>query len=404
MEIAAEGVVVGYGERKANFHGLGRRVGNRYTPFRPVVCIQACRTPYGAFGGSLKAFSAPELGALAIQEVLRRAAGQIVPEEVDYVFMGQVVTAGSGQHPARQAAMLGGLPASVPAVTLNKVCASAMKTLDLGAQMIQLKRAEVVIAGGQESMSSAPYLLPDMRWGARMGVPTGRVLDAMVFDGLWDAFHERHMALHGSEAADEFGIGRQEQDEWACRSQQAAHLARSQGRLDEEIFPILVQRGKEQVVFDRDEGLRPASTPEVLAGLPSVFNHLSAVTGRSGSVTAGNAPGVSDGADVCLLMSGEMAAQRSVTPLFTLLDYAEVSSAPRDIAVVPGLAIRKILEQNDFPWNKWISWRSTRPSLQWFSSARGRFWACPGRRWNARSTSTGAPSPMAIPSVPAAPG
>jgi acetyl-CoA C-acetyltransferase len=213
--------------------------------------------------------------------------------------------------------------------------------------MIQLGRAEICIAGGQESMSNGPYALPDMRWGSRMGLPNRSVVDLTVYDGLWDAFYNRHMAIHGSEVGDEFAVTRQDQDEWALRSQLAAVEAMKTGKLDDEIFPVEVKQGKKVVIVDKDEGPRPETTIEGLAKLPPVFNHKSPVTGGPGTVTAGNAPGVNDGGDVCLLMSRAKADELGIKPLFTILDYAEVSQPPKDIATVPGLAIKKLLEQNE---------------------------------------------------------
>ena len=257
-----------FGERKAPTTGMGRKIKNPHKNLRQVVCVEACRTPYGVFGGALKGFDAPQLGALAIKECLRRTGGKVKGEDVDYVFMGQVVPAGSGQVPSRQATLLAGLPESVPSITINKVCSSGIKTIDLAWQMIMTGRAEIVIAGGQESMSNCPYSLPDMRWGNRMGLPNGRVVDLMVYDGLWDAFYNRHMAIHGSETADEFGFTRQDQDEWALQSQLRAVEAMKGGRLDDEIFPVEIKKGKDVVVFDKDEGPRPGTTLEALAKLP----------------------------------------------------------------------------------------------------------------------------------------
>ena len=346
-EYYAKAPVAEFGARKAEFTGLGRIVKNKDRNLKTVVCVEACRTPYGTFNGSLKDFSAAELGALAIKEVLRRTDGKVKPGDVDYVIMGHVVPAGCGQVPSRQATLLAGLPESVPSITVNKVCCSGIKTIDLAAQMIQVGRAYIVIAGGQESMTNCPYVLPDMRWGSRMGLPQGRIFDAMVLDGLWDAFYDRHMAIHGSEVGDEFGLTREEHDEWAYISQMNAVQAQKDGKLDDEIFPVLIKKGKESIVFDRDEGPRPATTMETLAKLPPVFNHKSPVTGKPGSVTAGNAPSVNDGGDVCLLMSREAADRLGIKPLFTILDYAEVSQPTKDIATVPGLSIKKILAQND---------------------------------------------------------
>jgi acetyl-CoA C-acetyltransferase len=345
-EMYAHAPISKLGERKPDFSTMGRKIKSQFKAVREVVVVEACRTPYGRFGGALKDFTAPELGALAIKEVIRRTNGKVKPADVDYVFMGQVVPAGCGQIPSRQATILAGLPESIPSITVNKVCSSGIKPIDLAVQMIQLGRAEICIAGGQESMSNGPYALPEMRWGARMGLPTRPVLDLTVYDGLWDAFYNRHMAIHGSEVGDEFGVTRQDQDEWALRSQLAAVEAMKTGKLDDEIFPVEVKQGKKVVIFDKDEGPRPETTMDGLAKLPPVFNHKSPVTGGPGSVTAGNAPGVNDGGDVCLLMSREMADKLGIKPLFTVLDYAEVSQPPKDIATVPGLAIRKLLEQN----------------------------------------------------------
>ncbi len=314
---------------------------------REVVLVAACRTPFGRVGGILKDYSAVELGALAIKELLDRVSPRLKPQDVDYVLTGQVVTAGGGQITGRQAAILAGLPPNVPGITLNKVCASGLKAVDLASQMIQLGRAEICIAAGQESMSNCPYALPEMRFGVRMGLPHRKVDDLMVKDGLWCPFHDRHMALHGSEVADEFGFTREEQDNWAWRSQQRACEAMNKGLLTAELFPIACGSGKKFSLLDQDEALRPETTREGLAKLPPVFGHLSPVTGKPGSVTAGNAPGVNDGAGACLLVSREKARKLGLDPLCHILDYAEVSCQPKDIAVAPGLAIRKLLAQND---------------------------------------------------------
>jgi acetyl-CoA C-acetyltransferase len=336
--------VSGFGERKCNYEGMGRNVGNVYKNFREVVCVEACRTPYGVVGGKLKEYDAPQLGALAIKEVLRRTNGKVKPEDVDYVYMGQVVPAGNGQIPGRQATILDGLPESVPAISVNKVCSSGIKTIDLGVQAIMLGKADIVIAGGQESMSNCPYALPNLRYGQRMGLLNSPCVDLMVYDGLWDAFYNRHMAIHGSETSDEFGFTREDNDEWGFLSQKRAVAAMEAGKLDDEIFPVEIKKGKE--IMTKDEGPRPQTTMEGLAKLPPVFNHKSTVTGLPGSVTAGNAPGVNDGGDVCLLMSREKADELGLKPLFTIVDYAEVSQPTKDIATVPGLSIKKVLDQN----------------------------------------------------------
>lgn len=346
-EIYADAPVAQYGKRKPDFSTMGRKITNQFKNFREIVVVEACRTPYGRSGGVLKDFTAMELGAMAIQEVLRRTNGKVKPGDVDYIFMGQVVPAACGQVPGRSASILAGIPESVPTITVNKVCSSGIKTIDLATQMIQLGRAEICIAGGQESMTNCPYALTEMRWGVRMGLKSRPALDLMVYDGLWDPFYDRHMAIHGSEVGDEFGFSREEQDEWACHSQMAAVEAMKAGRLDGEIFPVETKKGKEVVIIDKDEPPRPNTTMEGLAKLPPVFGHRSTVTGQAGSVTAGNAPGINDGGDVCLLMSREKADECGLKPLFTILDYAEVSQPTKDIATVPGLAIKKALEQND---------------------------------------------------------
>lgn len=336
-----------FGGRATEFADWQAPKARRTGGLREVVLVEACRTPYGRAGGVLKGFVAVELGALAIKELLSRVSPRVKPEDIDYVFLGQVVTAGGGQITGRQAAILAGLPVTVPSITLNKVCSSGLKAVDLAFQAIQLGRAEICVAGGQESMSNCPYGLPEMRWGVRMGLPDRPVEDLMVKDGLWCPFYDRHMAIHGSEVADEFGFTREEQDDWALHSQQAAGEALRAGRLSREIFPLVSGSGMKMALIDADEGPRSDTTREALAKLPPVFGHLSPVTGRPGSVTAGNAPGINDGAGVCLLMSREKAEELGVATLCTIIDYAEASLQPKDIAVVPGLAIRKLLQQND---------------------------------------------------------
>lgn len=336
--------VMGFGERKAKFEGMGRKIDNAYAKMREVVCVSAARTPFGVLGGKLKEYDAPQLGALAIKEVMRRVEGKVKGEDIDYVYMGEVVPAGAGQVPSRQATLLAGLPESVPSITINKVCSSGLKTVDLAVQLIKVGRAEIVIAGGMESMSNCPFSLPDQRFGARMGVPNGKIVDLMVYDGLWDAFYNRHMAIHGSEVSDEFGINRKDMDWWSYLSQTRAVTAMNNGRLHDEIFPVEIKNGKD--VMSQDEGPRPGTTIENLAKLPPVFNHKSPVTGGPGSVTAGNAPGVNDGATAVMLMSREKADELGLKPLFTIVDYAEVSQQTKDIATVPGLSIKKVLEQN----------------------------------------------------------
>jgi acetyl-CoA C-acetyltransferase len=300
-----------------------------------VVIASACRTPIGKFGGALQKFTAAELGALVIKEALARAC--VEPEKVDYVFMGQVLTAGCGQVPSRQASIKAGIPSLTPSITINKVCSSGIKAIDLAVQMIQTGRADICVAGGMESMSNVPYGLPEMRWGAKMGVPSKDVVDLMVVDGLWCSFYNRHMAVHGSDVSREFGVTREEQDEWAYYSQTMANKAIAAGALKDEIEPVKLKGTKGmEVFFDTDEGPRADTTMEGLAKLPPVFD-------PEGTVTAGNAPGLNDGAGAVVLMTLEKAVQLGIKPLCTILGYTEVSQDPKYIATVPGLSIKKLL-------------------------------------------------------------
>jgi acetyl-CoA C-acetyltransferase len=307
-----------------------------------VVIASACRTPIGKFGGALQKFTAAELGALVIKEALARAG--VEPEKVDYVFMGQVLTAGCGQVPSRQASIKAGIPSLTPSITINKVCSSGIKAIDLAVQMIQIGRADICVAGGMESMSSVPYGLPDMRWGVKMGVPSRDVIDLMIVDGLWCSFYDRHMAVHGSVVSREFGVTREEQDEWAFYSQTMANRAIANGALKDEIKPVELNRNgnkSKTVIFDTDEGPRADTTLEALAKLPPIFD-------PEGTVTAGNAPGLNDGAGAAVLMTREKAVQLGIKPLCEILGYAEVSQDPKYIATVPGLSIKKLLNRTGY--------------------------------------------------------
>lgn len=307
---------------------------------REVVVVSACRTPIGRFGGALKDIKAVDLGAMAIKEAVTRAG--IKPEDVEYVFMGQVVPAGCGQVPSRQAAIKAGIPVTTPSITVNKVCSSGLKAIDLARQMIQAGEVDVCVAGGMESMSNAPYALPEMRWGSRMGLPSKEVVDLMVYDGLWCAVYNRHMAIHGSEVAAEYGITREDQDDWALYSQMMAKKAMENGLLKDELMSVNLKGPKRAVkVFDTDEGPRPDTTMEALAKLPPVFT-------PNGSVTAGNAPGINDGAAAVVVMSKEKAEKMGIKPLWTVLGYAEVSQDPKYIATVPGLSIKKLLGKTGY--------------------------------------------------------
>lgn len=301
---------------------------------RETVIVSAARTPFGRFAGGLKSLKAVELGGIAIQEAVKRAG--VSPEQIDYVYMGQVLQGGCGQVPSRQATRRAGLPWEVPSITVNKVCSSGLISVSLADKAIRLGEIDIAVAGGMESMSNAPYFLPGMRWGARM--MDQKAKDLMVNDGLWCSFYDRHMAIHGSEVAKEFGLSREAQDEWALRSQLYASEAIKAGRLKEEIVPVEIPGKKGSTIIDTDEGPRPETTIEALAKLPPVF-------AKDGTVTAGNAPGVNDGAGALVLMSREKANELGIKPLATIVGHAEVSQEARYIATVPGLSTLKLLKQ-----------------------------------------------------------
>lgn len=300
-----------------------------------TVIVSFARTPFGKFGGGLSALPAVELGGIAIQNAVERA--KIDPGQVDYVYMGHVLQGGCGQVPARQAARRAGLPWETPAVTVNKVCSSGMTAIALADAKIRLGEASVVVAGGMESMSNAPYLLRQNRWGARMG--NGTTEDLMLGDGLWCPFYDRHMAVHGAEVSAEYGVSREAQDEWACNSQMKAADAVKSGHLDAELVPVEVEQKKSPVVIARDEAPRPDTTVEGLAKLPPVFT-------RDGTVTAGNAPGVNDGAAALALMAKSKAKALGLDILATVAGHAEVSQEAKYIATVPGLSAKKLLQDH----------------------------------------------------------
>jgi acetyl-CoA C-acetyltransferase len=299
---------------------------------REVVIASAARTPFGRFGGGLLPLRAPELGGIAIAEAVKRSG--LSPEEIEYVYMGEVLQGGVGQIPSRQASRKAGLSWNVPSITVNKVCASGLISVALAAKSIMVGDIDVAVAGGMESMSNAPHFSSSHRWGQRMG--DSSLIDLMVHDGLWCPFHDRHMAAHGSTVAAEYGISREEQDEWALRSQRLAVAAMDAGKLRDEIVPVEVTVRKKSLIVDTDEGPRRDISMEVLAGLPPVFT-------KDGTVTAGNAPAVNDGAGALVLMSGERARQLGVRPMATIVGHAEVSEEAQYIATVPGLATNKLL-------------------------------------------------------------
>lgn len=300
-----------------------------------AVIVSAVRTPIGRFLGSLKEVPAVKLGARVVAEALRRAS--LEPGEVDEVILGNVVSAGLGQNPARQAALGAGLPDTVAALTINKVCGSSLKAVVLGAQAVALGDARFVLAGGMESMSQAPYLLQGARSGLRLG--HGKMLDAMIHDGLWDAYENYHMGNTGEVVAKEYGISRQAQDEWALSSHHKALAAMEAGKFQAETVAVEVpQRKGDPVLFETDEAPRKGSSLEALSKLRPAFQ-------KDGTVTAGNAPGVNDGAAAVVVTSLAEAQRRNLQPLARIVAYATSGIAPRWVLMAPELAVRMVLDK-----------------------------------------------------------
>ncbi len=297
-----------------------------------AVIVSAVRTPVGSFGGVLAEVPAPELGALVVREAVRRAG--IDPTAVEEVLLGNVLQAGLGQNPARQASIGGGLGETVPALTLNKVCGSGLKTVVLAAQAIRAGDADCLVAGGMESMSRAPYLLERARTGYRMG--NGELVDEMIRDGLWCAFGDCHMGTTAENVAREHEVSRADQDEFAAASQQRAAAAIAAGRFRDEIVPVPVTRRKETVLVETDEHPRAGITAEKLAGLRPAFD-------ASGSVTAGNASGINDGAAAVVVMSAERAQSEGRTPIARIRAYSSAGVAPRVMGMGPVPAARAAL-------------------------------------------------------------
>ncbi|WP_413170305.1 acetyl-CoA C-acetyltransferase [Burkholderia latens] len=300
-----------------------------------VVIVSAARTAVGKFGGSLAKVAAPELGATVIRAVLERAG--VKPDQVSEVIMGQVLTAGSGQNPARQSLIKAGLPNAVPGMTINKVCGSGLKAVMLAANAIIAGDAEIVIAGGQENMSAAPHVLPGSRDGFRMG--DAKLVDTMIVDGLWDVYNQYHMGITAENVAKEYGITREEQDAFAALSQNKAEAAQKAGRFNDEIVPVAIpQRKGEPVQFATDEFVRHRVTAESLAGLKPAF-------AKDGSVTAANASGLNDGAAAVLVMSAQKAAALGLTPLARIKAYANAGVDPSVMGMGPVPASRRALER-----------------------------------------------------------
>ncbi|VYU32459.1 acetyl-CoA C-acyltransferase [Metakosakonia massiliensis] len=302
---------------------------------KDVVIVAAVRTPIGCFQGALSHHSAVELGSYVVQALLERSG--VHPQTVDEVILGQVLTAGAGQNPARQSAIKGGLPTTVSAITINDVCGSGLKALHLASQAIQCGEADVVIAGGQENMSRAPHVLTDSRTGARLG--NSQLIDSLVHDGLWDAFNDYHMGVTAENLAREYGISRERQDDWALRSQQKARAAIDAGRFRDEIVPVNGHTADGRpLVIDTDEQPRADASAEGLALLSPAFE-------LSGSVTAGNASPINDGAAAVMMMSEAKAQALNLPVLARIRAFASVGVDPALMGIAPVYATRRCLER-----------------------------------------------------------
>jgi len=314
--------------------GFSRFESRRFA-MQDVVIVAATRTAIGTFQGALAPIPAPDLGAAVIKRLLEQTG--LAPSEVDEVILGQVLTAGAGQNPARQASVKAGLPHAVPSFTLNKVCGSGLKALHLATQAIRCGDAQVIIAGGQENMSLAPYVLPKARTGLRMG--HAELVDSMISDGLWDAFNDFHMGITAENLAEKYGIDREAQDAFAAASQQKAVAAIEAGRFEDEITPIEIpQRKGEPLRFDTDEQPRAGTTAESLARLKPAFK-------QDGSVTAGNASSLNDGAAAVLLMSADKAKALGLPVLARIKAYANAGVDPAIMGIAPVAATRRCLDK-----------------------------------------------------------
>jgi acetyl-CoA C-acetyltransferase len=305
--------------------------------FDDAVIISACRTPVGKFQGSLSDFSAPQLGALVVREAVKRAG--IDSAQVDECIMGNVVSAGLGQNPARQAAIFGGLSPATGAMTINKVCGSGLKAVALAAQAVQTGNSSVVLAGGMESMTNAPYLLPQARKGYRLG--NAQIIDSMVHDGLWDVYNDYHMGITGENVAEKYGITREEQDQFALNSHSKALSAIKECRFKAQIVPVEIpakKKGAAPVIFDKDESPREDTTIEVLRSLKPAFR-------KDGTVTAGNAPGVNDGAAAVVVTSAQRAKEIGVRPMVRIVAQATSGVEPKWVMMAPVGAVRQIWQK-----------------------------------------------------------
>lgn len=299
-----------------------------------IAIVSAVRTAIGKFGGTLTGVPAEQLGAIVIKEALCRAG--VAPEQVSEVIMGCVLQAGLGQNPARQAAIHAGVPKEVPAFTVNNVCGSGLKCVNLAASLIQSGEAEIVVAGGMENMSAAPYVLPGARFGYRMN--DGKMIDAMIHDALWDAFYDVHMGVTAENIAKEYGITREEQDAFAAASQQKCEAARKAGKFADEIVPVTVHQRKADIVFDTDEFPRDGVTVESIAKLRPAFQ-------KDGTVTAANASGINDGAAAVVMMSTEKAKELGLKPMAVWVAGTSAGVEPSVMGLGAGVAAKKLMEK-----------------------------------------------------------
>jgi acetyl-CoA C-acetyltransferase len=305
--------------------------------FDDVVIISGCRTAVGKFQGSLADLSAPQLGAVVVREAVKRAG--LNSDQVDECIMGNVLPAGLGQNPARQAAIFGGLSPATGAMTINKVCGSGLKAVALAAQAVQTGNSSIVVAGGMESMTNAPYLLPQARKGYRLG--NGKVIDSMVHDGLWDIYNDYHMGITGENVAEKYGITREEQDEFAVNSHRKAIAAWKECRFKSQIVPVEIpakKKGEAPVLFEKDESPREDTTIEVLRALKPAFK-------KDGTVTAGNAPGVNDGAAAVVVTSAHRAEELGAQPMVRIVAQATSGVEPKWVMMAPVDAVKKIWEK-----------------------------------------------------------
>ena len=301
---------------------------------REVVIVSACRTPIGSFGGTLKNVSAADLGAITVKEAVKRAG--IAPEMVDEVVYGNVLQAGLGQNVARQVSIKAGLPVETTAVTINIVCGSGLKTVAMAAQAIKSGDADIIVAGGTESMSMAPYVIPSARWGARMN--NGKIVDAMVNDGLWDAFNQYHMGITAENVVEQWGLTREQQDEFAVRSQNLAEAAIKAGKFKDEIVPVVIPNKKGDIIFDTDEYPKFGATLEKMAKLKPAFK-------KDGTVTAANASGINDGATALVVMAKDKAEELGLTWLCEVVSYATGGVDPSIMGVGPIVSCTKAMNK-----------------------------------------------------------